>query len=350
MSSWIHLFSKFTDEALLFQGLIICSLGAVYTAFWILKKRTHGVVHKKDVPAGVVKAYLNELSAEAHLLRTQLFGLICESGGTLPELQTGQLAALLSGNVNIQPAPAPAASPAPATAPTEGGAPDPALQAKLQELEQKLSEQSSALGKVESEKSKLENELKLAQEASKDQEPLSGDAGDLQKRIRELEERLAEYSVIEDDLANLKRLQQENEKLKAALEGKGGSTDDAPAAEAAPAEEAPVEAPAAEAAPAEEAAAEAPAEEAAEPAEAAEEDAPAEDFDNLVDDVEKSLQPEEQSEDTVEAAPAEEAAEPTDAPPAEEPKEEAPAAEAAASGGDDQDDDLLAEFEKMLNS
>ncbi|MFN8371146.1 MAG: hypothetical protein U0T83_11060, partial [Bacteriovoracaceae bacterium] len=49
-----------------------------------------------------------------------------------------------------------------------------------------------------------------------------------------LKEKLQEYEVIEDDIANLKRLQKENEELKKAIEGlsKGGAP--APAAAAAP--------------------------------------------------------------------------------------------------------------------
>jgi len=46
---------------------------------------------------------------------------------------------------------------------------------------------------------------------------------ELTKERDELKGRLQEYEIIEDDLANLKKLQQENEELKKQLAGKGGS-------------------------------------------------------------------------------------------------------------------------------
>ncbi len=56
----------------------------------------------------------------------------------------------------------------------------------------------------------------------------SGDLEKVQKERDTLKEKLQEYEIIEDDLANLKRLQQENEQLKRSLAGAGGA---APAAE-----------------------------------------------------------------------------------------------------------------------
>src|SRR6185437_13812316 len=77
-SPWVYLFSKFTSEALLFEALIIFTLIALYSAFWLLRKRKYGVV-ETQVPASVVKYYLNELIVDAEQLRAQLFGLL--SGG-----------------------------------------------------------------------------------------------------------------------------------------------------------------------------------------------------------------------------------------------------------------------------
>ena len=116
------------------------------------------------------------------------------------------------------------------------------------------------------------------------------------KERDELKDKLQEYSIIEDDLANLKRLQQENEQLKKSLEASGGTVPEAaaPVTEPIPAEPAaaPVEEPAAaapaeEPIPAEEPAAAAPAEE---PAAAAPE-APTEDKspEDLLSEFEKML-------------------------------------------------------------
>ena len=85
----------------------------------------------------------------------------------------------------------------------------------------------------------------------------AGAAGDngLADKIRDLEAKLAEYQILEDDIADLSRYKKENEELKAKLAGGAPASEAAPtpAAEApaapTPAAEAPA-APAAEAAPA----------------------------------------------------------------------------------------------------
>jgi hypothetical protein len=188
MTSWVYIFSKFTPEALLFEALIICLLLCVYTAFWVLKKRRYGSV-ETNLPSGPVKSYLNELISNAEHIRLQLFGLLSS-----PEYSRGSQSIF-------------------------GGGPDPETVKKLAQLEIKLAEQSKSLELATEEKSRLEKEL-AGSGGSSGGAPLTGDAG-LQKRVQELEGRLAEYSVIEDDLANLKRLQQENAQLKAQLAGKG---------------------------------------------------------------------------------------------------------------------------------
>jgi uncharacterized coiled-coil protein SlyX len=137
---------------------------------------------------------------------------------------------------------------------------DPALLGRLAELETKIADQSKTMDAVLAEKMRIEAELAKAKLGG------GGGGGDseLKARLQELEARLAEYSVIEDDLANLKRLQQENAQLKAMLAGAGGAAAvaaaapaPAPAPSAAPAAEPPMAAasepepapPAAEAAP-----------------------------------------------------------------------------------------------------
>ena len=58
------LFSRFTSEALLFEALVIFTLLAIYAAFLVLRKRKFGSL-KTQIPAGVVKDYLNELIGDA---------------------------------------------------------------------------------------------------------------------------------------------------------------------------------------------------------------------------------------------------------------------------------------------
>jgi hypothetical protein len=356
IGSWVYLFSKFTPEALLFEAFVILGLMALYLAFWVLKKRRMGSV-ENVVPAGLVKVYLNQLIGEAEVLRTQLFGLL---NGVSPA--AGQQAALrvmtpdLLSSISSQ---LPAAGAAPAGAPVSG-----ADKAQLQALETKMTEQAKAMEAIVVEKTRIEKELAAAKVAGSKAGAAPTDDGmvaKLQERIRILEGKLAEYSVIEDDLANLKRLQQENAQLRTALgkpvaeaktvaetkteavaeaktEAKAETKAEPVAQAAAPAETAAAAEAVTEAAP-EAAAAPAAAPAAAAPAEAATEDA---NFESLVDEVEKSLQ------EPTPPAPAPAAPTPTPEPTLEATNPNAAAPGSVAPPQEKSDADLVAEFEKML--
>ena len=220
MKSLIYILAQFTSEALLFEALIICFLFCCYAAFWILKKRRFGL-RTTHFPAGPVHVYLNELIGQAEQLRLQLFGLLSQ-GPVRPE----GLDAFTKG---LSPSTELSSSSFSAAAGGAGGA---ELAQKLQAVEAKMAEQAQALQTIREEKANLEKKLS----ETKSGEGASNTA-DLQNKLQELEGKLAEYSVIEDDLANLKRLQQENAYLKNALAEKGGldqSQSLAPAAAAAP--------------------------------------------------------------------------------------------------------------------
>ncbi len=320
MSSWVYIFSQFTPEALLFEGLIITLLCGGYTVFWVLRKRRFGVI-EKDLPSGPVKAYLNELITNAEQLRVQLFGLLSEHPD-LSQLQRSFIPSTAS----------PSATPHPSLSPVNLNS-DPNLDKKLAELEAKLAEQDTAMNKITKDKEKVEKEL--ADALQRANSASAGDSGkevaSLQQKIHDLEERLAEYSVIEDDLANLKRLQQENAQLKSTLASKGLSAPDVTSASSSSPESPESSTPTDEIAggePGSESIAEPAAEPAVEPVlephtETPEEPkangAPADDFANLANQVQESL------------------ATPAAAPKPAEPKEE------------QADADLVAEFEKMLN-
>ncbi len=341
MNSWVYLFSKFTTEMLLLEAILILALVAGYAGFYTLRKRKLGAIDQ-TVPSGVVKGYLNDLIVDAQRIQAQLFGLLGpQAGGALAPSPTAGIhtASLM------------------ATAGEGGKSPDPALLEQLRTFETKMNEQGKSLQQLLAEKQKLEAELKALREApapaaGKSGEPASaapaGDVSDLQDKIQSLESRLAEYSIIEDDLANLKRLQQENAQLRAALEGKGGIAAIAPAIAAGA-----VAAASPTPAPAEAAAVEtgletlSAADDSAQPEAATSANA---EFEGLVDQVEKSIE-----------AGASEASEPApvvaEVPvAAEEPAQAAPeqaastAAPAAASLDNKTDADLVEEFEKMLNA
>lgn len=338
MNSWVYFFSKFTSEALVFELLLIFSLLASYTAFWVLKKRRLGAT-REYVPAGVFKQYLNELIGEAHLLRNQLFGILGDMG--VPTAGGPTLAA------NVEALAAKIAS-APTAAPTDTKG--------LEEIQAKLAAQMLAYQNLETEKKKLEEQLATAKAAGGGGNPAETKA--LQDKVKDLEGKLGEYAIIEDDLAQLKRLQQENEQLRNALAGKGpaptatisaaaGATA-AAAAAAVAAATTPTPAPVPEATPAAPEVAAAPT-----PEVPATTDAPA--FENLVDQVESSLvapaaAPAAAPETAPAAAKTDSVAaivKETAAPAAPAPEQAAaPTAEAASSASDQ---DLLSEFEKMLN-
>jgi hypothetical protein len=171
------------------------------------------------------------------------------------------------------------------------------------------------------------------------------DVSALQQKIKELEGRLSEYSVIEDDLANLKRLQQENTQLKSTLASKGIAEPAPPASAAAPTPDS-VPAPAVTSAPspAIPAAVAAVAPTAPAPAAAPEVPAPVSDADEPAPDVFAALA--NQVEDSLPAAatpPAEGAA----AAPAADGTPPPEGAETPAAANNTEAD-LVAEFEKML--
>jgi hypothetical protein len=199
-SPFVFIFSRFTSEALLFEALLIFSLLAVYCAFFVLRKRKFGSV-EGQIPAGVVKAYLSELILDAEQLRAQLFGLLSSAGVPAHEIphRINEIQQQSTGAVFLQAA----------AAGSNVG------------LEAKIAEQAKQIETFIAEKTRVEAELVEAK--NKDATAPTGE-GQAEKKLQEkiglLEGKLAEYSVIEDDLANLKRLQQENAQLKAALGNK----------------------------------------------------------------------------------------------------------------------------------
>lgn len=370
IQSWVYIFSRFTEEALLFEALILSVLIAIYLAFWVLKKRKIGSADEQ-IPAALVKQYLNELIGNAMLIRTQLFGLLASQGhdsaalqGLLSQLGTSMNAA---AGAAVAPSATSLATPSSATAGLPGEA-----SAQLQQLEGKLNEQLRVIETLKVEKAKAEQELatlKTGTGTEGSSAAPSGDNTELLEKIKALEARLAEYSVIEDDLANLKRLQQENVQLKGMLEGKGGDPAAPPTAAAPASTEAPTP-------PAAAAAEEAPITAAAAAVEAAIATPPTEEThstESAAVIAEATLavetpaaaveppapEPAASAETPVTTPPptaiAAAEAPPTPSPTATSAAVEAPAPAAAApapakptSGGGD--DDLIAEFEKMLNS
>jgi hypothetical protein len=212
MAAFIYFYSKFTEEFLLLSAAAMFTLMAIYSYHWVIKKRRLGAA-RNQVPAGMVKAYLNQLIGEAQFVRTQLFGLI--ANGENPEniatfqglLQKGQSSTVSPSHEGTE-----------SSSAISGD-----LMDRLKALEAQLSEKESMVVNINIEKAKLLEEVENLKQNEKAVQNASATASgeDLSKKIKSLEERLEEYSLFEDDLANLKRLQQENFQLKKRLEEAG---------------------------------------------------------------------------------------------------------------------------------
>jgi hypothetical protein len=216
MNSFLYLFSKFTEEFLLLTAAGVFGLLSVYCYEWVIKKRRLGAA-RDQIPASMVKAYLNQLIAEAQSVRVQLFGLIQTNPEEAAGLENADkllstFATAASSGLALSGAPAP-------------GIPGD-LTERLRALQAQLADKESLVVNINIEKSKLLEELdslRRNQQNATLASPGAPASEELARKVKDLESRLEEYSLFEDDLANLKRLQQENIALKKKLEEMGGT-------------------------------------------------------------------------------------------------------------------------------
>lgn len=275
MDSIINYFDKYSDLLVQFQiGFLVIILSVlVWVWFYNRKKYNH---LKHQIPASVVKSYLDSIIQNSTALKSSLFR---------------------GGGIDIDPNNIPSVMP---LGDLPGGTPvgldgegDAALKAQIAQLQAQLAQKTNQVTELEAKNAGLEGDVKAKQERIEELEKLlaaaqaGGGGGDPEAAVKlaemtkerdALKEELAQYDVISDDLANMKRLKQENEQLKKALAEAGGTVPEAVAEEPAPVAEAapppPAEEPVAEAAPPVEEPA--PAEEAAQAAPEAAPEAPAE--------------------------------------------------------------------------
>jgi len=324
--------TKFTDETITISSMSLLFVTSILIIYWVYnRKKFHKLTHQ--IPASVVKNYLDSIIQNSTSLKSSLFrGGGMDLGGGIPSVMP----------VSTLPTGGASGDGASSEELNQKMAEIAALQAQLAQKNQVIADLEAQLAaggggdgedvsKYQEEIAELEEQLAAAQ-ASGD-----GGAGEIKRDLEkvtserdEFKDRLLEYEIIEEDLANLKRLQQENEQLKKSLAEAGGSV---PEAVDEPVAEEPVEV-------AEEPVAEEPVEVAEEPAEevvaAAEEPAAEEPAEEVVAAAEEPAA-EEPAEEVVAAA--EE--------PAAEPAEETPMPK--ADGGEQKSaEELLSEFEKML--
>jgi uncharacterized protein (UPF0335 family) len=222
--------TKFTDEAITITSLFLVVVMCLIVAYWLYnRKKLHKLSHQ--IPASVVKNYLDSIIQNSNALKSSLFrgGGLDVTDGIPSVLPTSDLPAgpvSLAGDNSEELNRKNAEINALRTQITE-------KDGMISDLQNKLANASSGSdecpGHIE-EIERLEAELAALKEQLAAAEANAGASGgddaalaEITAERDELKERLMEYEIIEEDLANLKRLQQENEQLKASLAAGGGA-------------------------------------------------------------------------------------------------------------------------------
>ena len=227
--------TKFTDETItIFSLLLLVTMVGIIIYWFYNRKKFHQLSH--EIPASVVKNYLDSIIQNSNSLKSSLFrGGGLDIGNGIPSVvQVGDLPS--SMNIGVG---------AGSEEVSQKNAEIAALHQKLsdrqrqiQDLEKTIQDLSAGKG-LGAESEILKKDLAQSQQRARDLESQlaeamtrSGGDPNIQKELasvtserNEIRERLKEYAIIEEDLANLKRLQQENDQLKAELAAlkKGGA-------------------------------------------------------------------------------------------------------------------------------
>ena len=229
----INYLDKFGPELLVIQFGLLVILSTLFLWLWFSNRRKyHNLKHA--IPANVVKSYLDSIIQNSTALKSQLFRGGGLDVGSVPSVMPLQN---LTGGDGL------AVSGAPSTALLEEINQKKALIASLEsqlsslqgsgkEIEKKLVSTQTNLGSAENKIRDLEALLAKTKEAAAS--GAQGGAGAVDVALKseldmvtkerdEIRDRLKEFEIISDDLANLKRLQQENEQLKKSLAAQGGA-------------------------------------------------------------------------------------------------------------------------------
>jgi hypothetical protein len=244
--SVINYMDKFGPELLVIQFGFLVILVTLFLWLWFSNRRKyHNLKHA--IPAAIVKSYLDSIIQNSNALKSSLFrGGGMDVSGSVPSVMP--LSNLMGGdNMGM--------SGAPSTALLEELNQKKAYIASLEaqlssnngsssELDSKLASAQGNLSSAEKKIKELEKKLSDAlanmgsgageSSGGGDDSALRAELDATSKERDEIRDRLKEFEIISDDLANLKRLQQENEQLKRSLAAGGG---------AAPAAAAPIKAP-----------------------------------------------------------------------------------------------------------
>ena len=221
--------TKFTEEAINISILVLLITMCALVATWLYYRKKFREL-KHEIPASIVKDYLDAIIQNSTSLKSQLFrGGGLEVGDGVPSVMplnrlpgsaigisgSGEDVAQKNAEISML-----------RNMVTEKERMRQELEEKLLQMQELLDGNSSA-EEVQILKEEIET-LRSELEAAQRKAASGGGAGKadaetlkqlqvVTKERDELKERLMEYEIIEEDLANLKRLQQENEQLKKSL-------------------------------------------------------------------------------------------------------------------------------------
>lgn len=212
--------TKFTDETItVFSMLLLITMAGIIAYWFYNRKKFHQLTH--EIPASVVKNYLDSIIQNSTSLKSSLFrGGGLDMGNGIPSVvPVGDLPS--SMNISMGSA---------SEEVNQKNAEIASLTLKLgdrtkqiSDLEKRMLDLSAGKGST-AEADLLKKEMATLQAQLAEARAASGGDPNVQRELstvtterNDLRERLKEYEIIEEDLANLKRLQQENDQLKAEL-------------------------------------------------------------------------------------------------------------------------------------
>jgi predicted nucleic acid-binding Zn-ribbon protein len=215
---------KFGPELLVIQFGFLVILSTLFLWLWFSNRRKyHNLKHA--IPANVVRNYLDSIIQNSTSLKSSLF-----RGGGLDVNNVPSVMPLnhLIGGEGL------GINGAPSTELMEEINQKKAIVASLEaqlsslkgsqkEMEVKFTSSQTSLSSAESKIKELEALLSKTKATSGGDEALKAELTMVTKERDELRDRLREFEIIADDLANLKRLQQENAQLKRSLAAQGGA-------------------------------------------------------------------------------------------------------------------------------
>jgi prefoldin subunit 5 len=229
--SVINYLDKFGPELLVIQFGFLIILSTLFLWLWFSNRRKyHNLKHA--IPAAIVKSYLDSIIQNSNALKSSLF----RGGG----LEVGGVPSVMPLS-NLMGGEGMGMSGAPSTALLEEvnqkKATISSLEAQLsstlssqRELESKVNSAQGGLTSAEKKIKELESQLAKGGGGAGgggNDPALKAELDAIMRERDEIRDRLKEFEIISDDLANLKRLQQENEQLKKSLAAQGAA---APAA------------------------------------------------------------------------------------------------------------------------